>query len=369
MTSTAPVKARRWRTRLGGALVGLLVLLLWLIPALPGLLDDVYYRGPVSNHFDGERFHNPEGEFGTGGSQRPGIGRLLRFMSGRERAVWPETVAVKPTIPAPRIAGQRMVSTWIGHATVLVQTEGLNILTDPIWADRASPFSFIGPKRVRAPGVRFEDLPKIDLILLSHNHYDHMDIATLKRLWARDRPLIVTGLGNDTLLRRAGIASVAKDWGERVPVKPGIAVIVDRVHHWDSRWMSDRNRALWSGFTVTLPGGNLFFTGDTGWGDGGWVTEAARQGQPRLALIAIGAFRPRELMSGNHIGPDEAVDVFRGLGAKNALAIHWGTFQLSNEGVDEPREVLEQRLKHDGIPLARFQAPEPGQSIDVPAAR
>src|SRR3546814_238299 len=192
-----------------------------------------------------------------------------------------------------------MVATWVGHSPVLVQTAGLNILTDPIWSERASPVSFIGPKRVREPGIRFEDLPKIDLVLVSHNHYDHMDLPTLKRLWERDRPLIVTSLGNDTLLRRAGIGAVARDWGGRVPVKPGVSVIVDRVHHWDSRWMTDRNRALWSGFTVVLPGGNLFFTGDTGWGDGSWVSDAARPGKPRLALIAIGAFRPRAVMSGN----------------------------------------------------------------------
>src|SRR3546814_15568207 len=108
-----------------------------------------------------------------------------------------------------------MVATWVGHSTVLVQTAGLNILTDPIWSERASPVSFIGPKRVREPGIRFEDLPKIDLVLVSHNHYDHMDLPTLKRLWERDRPLIVTSLGNDTLLRRAGIGAVARDWGGR----------------------------------------------------------------------------------------------------------------------------------------------------------
>src|SRR3546814_10478180 len=112
-----------------------------------------------------------------------------------------------------------------------------------------------------------------------------MDMPTLKRLWERDRPLIVTGLGNDTLLARNGIPSVVRDWGGRVPVKPGVEVIVERVHHWGSRWMSDRNRALWSGFTVTLPGGNLFFTGDTGWGDGSWVTEAAQRGDRKSTRL------------------------------------------------------------------------------------
>lgn len=358
-----------WRAWLARIAVILLVAILWLLPGMPGLLDQVYYRGPVSDHFDGQRFFNPEGEFGLAANlTRPSPGRFLKYALNGNRAVWPENVPVTPTHPAPRVAGIDMVATWVGHSTVLVQTAGLNILTDPIWSERASPIAFMGPKRARQPGVRFEDLPKIDLILVSHNHYDHMDLPTLKRLWQRDRPMIVTGLGNDILLRRAGIASIAGDWGDRVPVKPGIEVIIDRVHHWDSRWMSDRNRALWSGFTVTLPGGNLFFTGDTGWGDGDWVKDAARHGNPRLALIAIGAFRPREVMSGSHISPEEAVEVFKGLGAKSAIGVHWGTFQLSSEAINEPRKVLEATLKHQGIAAQRFQAPEPGRSMDVPLA-
>ena len=180
-----------------------------------------------------------------------------------------------------------MVVTWIGHATVLVQTEGLNILTDPIWSDRASPFSFAGPRRVRQPGVRFEDLPRIDLVLVSHNHYDHLDLATLRRLWERDRPLIVTGLGNDRLMRSEGIEATARDWGTRIPVRPGVEVVMARNHHWTSRWLTDRNRALWSAFAVRTPSGAIFFAGDTGFGDGSWVREAAGYGPHRLAILPI----------------------------------------------------------------------------------
>lgn len=363
-----PSRRGRFRSRAGGALVALLVLLLWLPPGLPGLLDRIYYRGPVSAHFDGERFFNPEGEFGIAGAPRPSPGKFLKYAMDGRRAVWPENIPVTPVRPSPRIGGTDMVATWVGHSTVLVQTNGLNILTDPIWSQRASPFSFAGPKRARQPGIRFEDLPKIDLVLVSHNHYDHMDLPTLKRLWERDRPLIVTSLGNDTILRGTGITSVARDWGESVPVKPGVEVIIERVHHWDSRWMTDRNRALWSGFTVTLPGGNLFFTGDTGWGDGSWVADAARRGKPRLALIAIGAFRPREVMSGSHIGPEEAVEVLKGLKAKSAIGVHWGTFQLSSEAINEPRDVLSATLAREGIAPARFQTPEPGREIEIPLA-
>jgi L-ascorbate metabolism protein UlaG (beta-lactamase superfamily) len=282
--------------------------------------------------------------------------------------------------------------TWIGHATVLVQTEGINILTDPIWSDRASPFSFAGPKRVRAPGVRFEDLPKIDIVLISHNHYDHMDLPTLKRLWERDRPLIVTSLGNDSVMRNGGVPALALDWGHSqyvIPacvqiqsaegvrnypdvvgasecIKQGATVSVARNHHWSSRWGTDRNRALWSAFTVRLSGGNILFAGDTGWGDGNWVREAARRGPYRLAIIPIGAYEPRDFMKTNHVNPEEAVAIFEALNPTAALGVHWGTFQLTFEGIDEPRQRLAKLRQERGIAPNRFVATEAGQSFTVP---
>jgi len=353
----------------GRAALVLAVAACWVPISYTGFFDDIYYRGPQSAHFNGERFFNPDGEFGTGGTRKAGPGRFLRFAMGSDRTPWPASVPVTPAHPAQRVHGTTLKATWVGHATVLLQTNGLNILTDPIWSQRASPFSFTGPKRVRAPGVAFDDLPPIDLVLISHNHYDHMDIATLKRLWERDHPLIITSLGNDTLLRRAGIRAQARDWGESIAIAGGDQpgdVVVERVHHWDSRWMADRNRALWSGFTLRLPGGPIFFAGDTGLGDDSWPKQAARHGPFRFAIIPIGAFRPRELMSGNHIGPVEAVHVFRELNAGNALAVHWGTFQLSSEGVDEPRQVLRAELRRNGIASDRFRATEAGETIDIP---
>jgi L-ascorbate metabolism protein UlaG (beta-lactamase superfamily) len=290
---------------------------------------------------------------------------MARFMFGETRARWPETVPVTPGRPPARVAGDALRITWVGHATALIQTQGLNILTDPIWSNRTGPFA-LGPRRVRAPGVRFADLPKIDAVLISHNHYDHMDLPTLQRLWARDRPLIVTSLGNDTILRRHGIPAVARDWEGRVALAPGIAVIVKRVHHWDSRTGKDRNRALWSGFTITLPGGNIFFGGDTGYGDGTWVADAMKDGPYRFAILPIGAFEPRAMMRDSHIDPAEAVDVFVRLGARDALAIHWGTFQLSNEAIDAPPERLRAAMRERGLSPDRFRATEPGAGWDIP---
>jgi L-ascorbate metabolism protein UlaG (beta-lactamase superfamily) len=349
-------------------LLGVLILLL-LIPVLaPPFLDRIYYRGPVSAHYDGQRFYNPDGEQrAPGPKRRSPLDIWLRLQRLNAQSPWPAHVATPRGHAANVSDPGRMVVTWIGHSTVLVQAGGINILTDPIYAEKAGPWGLIGPRRVRDPGIAFEDLPHIDLVLVSHDHWDHMDLPTLRRLWERDHPLIVTSLGNDTLIRQAGARAVARDWGQRVTLKSGIDVIVERVHHWGSRWMKDRNRALWSGFTVTLPGGNLFFAGDTGPGDGSWPGEAARHGPFRLALIPIGAFQPRDVMRGNHIGPVEAVDVFQKLHARNALAVHWGTFKLSSEGINDPPDLLRKTLAERHIAPDRFRAMEAGVNWEVPA--
>jgi len=338
---------------IGGGLLLLLVLLALLITIVPRFLDRIYFTGPASDHYDGERFFNPDGDTDTmrpptGGSRG---GFIWRYLTGHDgRPPWPDSVTIRPTAPPARVEGERMLATWVGHATVLVQTQGLNILTDPVWSERVGPFGIVGPKRVAAPGIAFDQLPRIDLVLVSHNHYDHLDKATLKRLWQRDHPRIVTSLGNDSVIGQAGAAATALDWNGRVAIKPGIDVLVTRNHHWGSRWGTDRNRALWSAFVVTLPGGNLFFGGDTGFGDGRWPAEAATHGPIRLALLPIGAFRflPGQMASGSHMGPVDAVEVYRRLGASHAIPIHWGTFRLSFEGYDTPPRLLAAAMRCTG---------------------
>jgi len=356
----------RWVKRVGAGLLWLVALLCLAIAIVPDFLDARYYRGPVSDHFDGERFINPDGA-DDALSPPGGTGTMLRYVTARDnRPVWPDRVAVTPGKPPARVEGDRMLATWIGHATVLVQTQGLNILTDPVWSKSAGPFG-IGPTRVAEPGIRFSDLPKIDLVLVSHDHYDHMDLATLRKLWDRDHPLIVTSLGNDSVIGQAGVPTRALDWGGQVAVRPGVSVVVNRSHHWDSRWFADRNRALWSGFVVRLPGGNLFFAGDTGAGDLKWADQAASYGPIRLALIPIGAFRfsAGQMAAGSHVGPVDAVEVYRRLGAAQAIAIHWGTFRLSYEGWDTPPRLLAAAAACTG--QRGFSAVRIGRTMDVPA--
>ncbi len=384
-----------WRlARLAGkALLWLVIGLCLAITIVPHFLDAVYYHGAPGAHFDGQRFANPDGEdtiSAPAGSNRGNF--LMRYLWGEGRPAWPDHVAIDPRQPPPRVEGEAMVATWVGHASVLVQTQGINILTDPVWSDRAGPLG-IGPARVAPPGIAFDRLPRIDVVLVSHDHYDHMDLATLKRLWARDHPLIVTSLGNDAVIGQVGVPSRALDWGGRIAIKPGVEVIVTRNHHWGSRWFSDRNRALWSSFVVRVPGGNLFFAGDTGAGDLRWPGEAAAYGPVRLALIPIGAFRfvAGQMSVDSHIGPVDAVEVARRLGAARAIGVHWGTFRLSSEAYDTPPRLLAAAMRctgqggrFDTVPIgvpesiARYAAPTGAapmprarllQCLDTPQSR
>jgi L-ascorbate metabolism protein UlaG (beta-lactamase superfamily) len=356
------------------------ILLLWIVVAaclavtiVPRYLDRVYYHGPDSGHYDGERFFNPDGEdtVRVPGNRRGGrAGFLWRQATGADgRPVWPDRVGVHKDTPPARVDGGAMRATWVGHATVLVQTNGLNILTDPMWSEVAGPFGLAGPRRTAPPGIDFDRLPKIDLVVVSHNHYDHLDLPTLKKLAARDKPLIVTSLGNDAILRSAGIAARGLDWGDRVTLRPGVDVIVNRNHHWGSRWFTDRNRALWSSFVVTLPGGNLFFAGDTGAGDYKWADQAASYGPIRLAIMPIGAFRFQEgeMRTGSHIGPGEAIKLWNRMGRPTTLPAHWGTFRLSWEGYWTPPRMLRAIQACAGESSGRFAPQSLGRPWDIPA--
>lgn len=337
-------------------------LLVAIILFLPRWLDERYYIGPVSDHYDGERFFNPGRAAGS-----KGLGAVLRWRLTADRTEWPTRVPVTPARPAERIEGDAMVATAVGHASVLVQTAGLNILTDPVWSARVSPFKSVGPARVRAPGVRFEDLPKIDVILVSHNHYDHLDLDTLQRLWERDKPIIVTPLGNAALMARRGITAYARDWGESIGVREDVTVTVERVQHWSSRWSADTNRALWGGFTVMTPGGAIYFAGDCGYSDA-FAATAATRGPYRLALLPVGAYEPRWFMKASHMNPAEAVQAFRDLRAEHAIGIHWGVWQLTDEAIDAPRTALAEALGDAGAAPGRFRALEPGEVMEVPAS-
>lgn len=325
-----------------------------------------YYTGPKSDHFDGRVFFNPEG------NEPKGFIDLLRWQFGGGKASWPAAreSPLAPAKPEMRVEGDRLVVTMVGHATLLVQTAGLNILTDPVWSQRASPFGFAGPRRFIPPGVAFEDLPPIDLVLLSHNHYDHLDITTLRRLQQAHDPQVITPLGNDTIIRRevAAMRVAAHDWGDTLRYRD-VTIDVEPAHHWSARGTGDQRMALWSAFVVSTDAGKIYVVGDTGFHEGrNYRAAAEKHGGFRLAILPIGAYEPRWFMEHQHQNPREAVEGMQLCNAAFAAGHHWGVFRLTDEPADEPRDHLHIALDAKGVPRERFRAMQPGEAWDVPAA-
>lgn len=320
-----------------------------------------YYSGPVTDHFDGIRFHNLRDEPETDRS----FGEVMRWKRNVPDNPWPKSVPVQTVVPDLLVEGLRV--TMIGHATVLIQFAGYNLITDPVWSDRASPLSFLGPKRICGPGVAIGDLPSIDVVLLSHNHYDHLDIATLKKLHARNAPLIVTPLGNGPIVQRhiPDVRVSTGDWGDAIAVGTDLKVHIVPALHWSSRGLRDRRMALWCGFVIEAAGKLVYFAGDTGYGTGGIFRRIREKFGPiDLAIIPIGAYDPRWFMAAQHTNPEEAVRIMLDLEARAAAGVHWGTFKLTDEPWDEPRVRLEESLAAQGIDRFRFPALIPGDVRD-----
>ncbi|QEL25885.1 MBL fold metallo-hydrolase [Bosea sp. F3-2] len=317
-----------------------------------------YYQGPISDHFDGIVFSD-------GRSVNKGLLDVLRWQAGkREREAFPLQYAAPPQDKPPaRVDGIRIVH--LGHASFLYQVGGLNLLVDPVYSERASPFSFIGPRRVNEPGVAFDDLPKIDTVLITHNHYDHLDIETLARLHHRDQPRMIMPLGNDTIVkaRIPDAHAEAHDWNDRLQLSEAVAITLLPSYHWSARGAFDRRMALWCSYVLETASTKIFHIGDTGYHDGSLYERLGSEHGPfHLAVLPIGAYEPRWFMSDNHMNPEEAVRVMLALRAEQAIGHHWGTFQLTDEGVERPLKALEAALAAAGLPEERFRPMRPGLS-------
>lgn len=238
--------------------------------------------------------------------------------------------------------------TWVGHATLLVQLDGVNLLTDPQWSPRASPFRFAGPRRVTPPGLRFEDLPPIHLVLISHDHYDHLDVDTVRHLHAAHRPRFLVPLGLKAWFADLGIADVEElDWWQSRPQR-GLTVTALPAQHFSGRTLWDRNRRLWSGWAVAGRDRRFFFAGDTAYYDV-FKEIGARLGPFDLAAVPIGAYLPPTIMKAAHTTPEEAVQVLEDVRGRALIPIHWGTFDLADEPLDEPPRRLQAEAQRRGL--------------------
>ncbi|NIX75472.1 MBL fold metallo-hydrolase [Microvirga terricola] len=319
-----------------------------------------YYQGPASDHFDGVRFFSPVQAV----DKRPGD--VLRWQKERKPTPWPQSFP-SPFQDKPPATVPGLRSVLIGHASFLIQVAGLNILTDPVFSERASPLAFAGPKRVNSPGIALKDLPPIHAVLITHNHYDHLNLKALGRIWREHRPRLIAPLGNGTIIRSwyPEMDVESGDWGEGIDLGNGVSVHFTPAYHWSARGVRDRRMALWCAYVLTTPSGVIYHVGDTGFGDGKIFHDVReRFGAPRLAHLPIGAYELRWFMAPQHMNPEDAVKAFRLLGAEQALGHHWGTFRLTDEGVHEPPQALAEALRQAEILHERFRALRPGEAFE-----
>lgn len=324
------------------------------------------YRGPRSTHFDGQRFHNLEPK------PHKSLADVLKWQLKRAPQLPWVAQAGPNTAPVvtSRVQGAELRVTYINHATLLIQQHGLNILTDPLWSKRASPFEFIGPKRYHPPGLSLDQLPPIDLILVSHNHYDHLDLFSLRQLAERfPNAQVVTGLGNSGLIGECGFPDVIElDWWQSLPLNEYLSLHAVPVQHWSARARHDTNRSLWLGFVLDSADGPVLFPGDSGLGPEFKLIHQ-RFGPLRFAALPIGAYAPRWFMRDNHMNPDDAVQAHQQLASQCSMAIHFGTFNLSDEEQFAPLQELDKALAERQVPASEFRPPKPGEQWQVPVLK
>lgn len=328
-------------------------------PWLLGCFGAAGYHGARSDHFDGHTFRN------VPAAPQPGFASFLRWTLAGGKIEWPDWVQTPQIRPAPGAPPHTIRITFVNHATTLVQIDGFNILTDPVWSDRVSPVSFAGPLRHKPPGVRFEDLPWIHAVLLSHDHHDHCDLVTLRRLSERFHPVVFAGLGTAALLAEAHVeGAVDLDWWQHASLGAAgdagpLELVFTPAQHWSARGATDRDRVLWGSFYLRGASGSVYFAGDTGLGPH-FATIRTRLGAPTVALLPIGAYQPEWFMGPSHMSPDQAVSAHLALGARTSVAIHWGTFDLADEGQYQPAGELFLALAAREVPHGEFRILENG---------
>jgi L-ascorbate metabolism protein UlaG (beta-lactamase superfamily) len=343
-----------------------MLLLLIILIAIPVIiiiigfnLSGPKYRGPVTDHFNGKQFIN------QGGYVAKGLKEVFTWMLNRKREPWTEnTTPAYGTRPLEWYKDGIRI-TFVNHSTFLIQVDGVNILTDPIWSKRASPFTWSGPKRMSYPGIRLEDLPKIHVVLLSHNHYDHLDLMTMRTIFGAHHPKIVTSLGVKAFLDEQRISGATDlDWWDEVEINENITVQAVPAQHFSGRGMFDRDATLWCGYVLKTTKGKIYFAGDTGYNEKTFKEIGDKLGPFEVSLIPIGAYKPRWFMSPIHTSPDEAVKIHIEVKSKNSIATHFGTFPLADDGMNDPINDLITALNENNISQEKFKILQKGEAVN-----
>ena len=319
-------------------------------------------RYPISDHYDGTRFFNPHAVTGRG------LRDLLKWQRTRRSVPWPEHVALAPHAPPPAaVPPGHAAATFIGHSTFMVRTASTVLITDPVFTSHAGPFGRLGPQRVRPPAVPIERLPPTSIVLLSHNHYDHLQPSSLRALMEQSDPLFVAPLGLEGVLRGLGLSKVIElDWWQRHDAGATQITAVP-AQHFSARTPFDRNRTLWCGFVVRSGGVTFYFAGDSGYSP--QFAEIGRRCPGiDLALVPIGAYEPRWFMEPVHVNPEEAVRIHRDIGARVSIGMHFGTFRLTDEGIDDPLRALAAARSEAGLSDHAFRILDFGESVLVSVA-
>ena len=342
--------------------VGFILLFVLIAVGIGAAISAPRYTGPVSDHFDGKSFFTP------GAPTPKGFKEVIGWQLNHERTQpWPP-YHNDPPAPAPpaRVDDGSVRVTFINHATVLLQFDGLNVLTDPVFQQRVSPFQFAGPKRDCPPGIRFADLPAIDVLLLSHNHWDHLEIDTVKKICAQHQPQVFCTLGVKAFLEQHGCRNVTEmDWQQTARINPDTLLHCVPAQHFSGRGILDRNATLWAGYVIdNQKVGKLYFAGDSGYGPH-FRAIGEQFGPLNLALIPIGAYKPTWFMSPVHCSPEEAVQIHQDVKSRQSVAIHFGTFPLADDGEREPVQDLRLALDAQKIPARQFRALNNGEILKI----
>ena len=292
------------------------------------------------------------------------FGQLMTWVLDGEKG--PERVEIETSNQWQELASdQTHYAVWIGHATFLINNGDINILTDPIFSKRASPIGFAGPKRMIPPVMKLNDLPKIDAVVISHNHYDHFDIWSLKKLSKLNpETVFMVPAGDQKRLIKAGVKNVIEmRWWESLDIS-NTTFHFTPVQHWSKRGLFDRNKSLWGGWFMQTDKLALYHAGDTGYSNDFKATYE-RLGAPDYSFIPIGAYDPRWFMKDSHVNPEEAVQIALDLNTPHSFGMHWGTFSLTDEPIIEPPIRLKQALKDQNLPPDFFRSPKPGQILHL----